>query len=283
MVRYLRKLGRDIVTIDEGLRRLSDPVSRDFVVLTFDDGYRNNLTHALPVLEELKAPFTVYVNSNMIKGLADFWWLGLRDLLLAQDMVEIEPMGTKFLATGIKDKCNALLLITDWVHRDVKRNSKELNRILVHYGINLESIARREALNNQELLFLSKHELVTIGGHAETHVPLNTLAEEDAFGEMAGNKQMLESIIQREVRHLAYPFGGRNTTGAREARIAESVGFSTAVTTRTGNLFKQHSLSPFLLPRVTVLNHDRNDHISAKLAGVEKLLRNPFDFLCSNV
>ena len=283
IVRYLQTTGRDIVTLDEGMRRLAVPASRHFVVLTFDDGYRNNLTHALPVLEELGAPFTVYVNSNMVNGEGDVWWLGLRDLLLGQDRVEMEPMGLTFSTASVEEKCKALLLITDWVHRDVESNAKALKRILSRYGIDMASIARKEALDLEELKRLSRHELVTIGGHAETHLALNSLEEADAFGEMVRNKQMLESAIQREVRHFAYPFGERNTAGAREARIAESAGFVTAVTTRMGNLFREHAEFSFLLPRLTVLNHDRNAQLAAKLAGVEKLLRHPFDPLISTL
>lgn len=277
MVRHLQKTGSNIVTLEEGMRRLSDPASRHFVVLTFDDGYRNNLTHALPVLEALGAPFTVYVNSSMLSGECDVWWLGLRDMLLAHDRVEIEPMGLTFLTASVEEKCQALLMITDWVHRDVESNAKALKRIISRYGIDMASIVRKEALDLEELKRLSRHELVTIGGHAETHLALSSLDEEDAFGELVRNKQMLECAIQGEVKHFAYPFGERNTAGAREVKIAESAGFVTAVTTRMGNLFSEHAAFPFLLPRLTVLNHDRNAQLAAKMAGVEKLLRHPFD------
>lgn len=104
MVRYLQTTGSDIVNLEEGMRRLVDPSSRHFVVLTFDDGYRNNLTHALPIMESLGAPFTVYVNTYMLNGECDVWWLGLRDLLLAQERVEIEPMGLTFLTDSVEKK-----------------------------------------------------------------------------------------------------------------------------------------------------------------------------------
>jgi peptidoglycan/xylan/chitin deacetylase (PgdA/CDA1 family) len=277
MVRNLQSNGRDIVTLDEALQRLEVPGSRNFVVLTFDDGYRNNLTNALPVLEALGAPFTVYVNSDMVNGQGDVWWLGLRDLLLKLERVEMEPMGLAFSTKCYKDKCKALLLITDWVHGDLKNNSKALKWILSRYGIDMAGIARKEALDLEDLKCLSQHELVTIGGHAETHLPLNALEAADAYGEMVRNKQMLESTIQREVKHFAYPFGEMNSTGAREVQLAQSAGFFTAVTTRIGNLFREHAAHPFTLPRLTVLNHDSNAQLAAKLAGVEKLLRHPFD------
>jgi hypothetical protein len=118
---------------------------------------------------------------------------------------------------------------------------------------------------------------VTIGEHAETYLPFNSLEAADALSEMVRNKQMLESAIQLEVKHFAYPFGERNLFGVREASFAKSAGFVTAFTTRMGNLFRKHLEFPFTLPRHTALNHDRNVHLAAKLAGVEKFLRHPFD------
>src|ERR1700724_2925741 len=58
----LRRDGWDIVGLDEALRRIAQGVAATpFAVLTFDDGYRDTMSRALPVLERLNTPFTVYV------------------------------------------------------------------------------------------------------------------------------------------------------------------------------------------------------------------------------
>jgi len=273
MLEHLRATGWDIVSLDEGMQRLSIPQSRRFIVLTFDDGYRNNLTHALPVLAEIGAPFTVYINSKMISGEGDVWWLGLRNLILAEDKLDIKPMGVTFKTSNYQEKNRALLLITDWIHKDVEKNSSDLKKVFSDYKIDLMSLAREEMLNFEELKQLSQNELVTIGGHAETHKPLNSLSESNVYSEMIKNKKMLESTIQRPIKHFAYPFGEINTAGMREARIAESIGFESAVTTQIGNLFSEHAVFPFLLPRLTVINTDRYPQLAAKLAGTEKIFR----------
>ena len=55
----MRELGFDTVSLDEGLRRLaSDTPEKPFVVFTFDDAYRDNMTYALPILRHLECPFT---------------------------------------------------------------------------------------------------------------------------------------------------------------------------------------------------------------------------------
>jgi len=212
----------------------------------------------------------------MLQGMGDVWWLGLRDLVRFHDRFEVEPMGLSFSSSCISSKRNALLLITDWVHSDLSFNVRLLDYTFSKYKIEIAKIAREEFLNSNDLKLLASSDGVTIGGHAESHLPLSMLNSDDVIGEMIRNKKTLENVIQREVKHFAYPYGSASAAGYREAMLARSVGFSTAVTTRLGNLFRPHSDSPFLLPRLPILDHDRVAQMEAKIAGVEKLLRHPF-------
>ena len=63
----VRALGYRLLSLDEALDELrcgGVAAAPPFAVLTFDDGYRDNLAHALPVLEKHRAPFTVYVTTG---------------------------------------------------------------------------------------------------------------------------------------------------------------------------------------------------------------------------
>src|SRR5690606_29951872 len=59
VIERMRDLGFDIVSMDEALERLAAPEGscKPFMVLTFDDAYRDNLHHALPILRRQQAPF----------------------------------------------------------------------------------------------------------------------------------------------------------------------------------------------------------------------------------
>ena len=74
LLEYCTQSDIDVVDIDEALRRLGAHDKRYFVVLTFDDGYRDNYTGVLPLLNRLGFPFTVFVCSSIIERTFDYWW-----------------------------------------------------------------------------------------------------------------------------------------------------------------------------------------------------------------
>jgi peptidoglycan/xylan/chitin deacetylase (PgdA/CDA1 family) len=63
--------------LDEAVQRLRDENTRPFAAFTFDDGYADNLTRALPIMERFEAPFTIYVTTGMVTPEIDAWWFGL--------------------------------------------------------------------------------------------------------------------------------------------------------------------------------------------------------------
>src|SRR4029079_13748519 len=94
VVTTLRRRRIDIVSLDEMRRRLVEAdFSRRFVALTFDDGYRDNLDHAWPILKRHEAPFAVYVPSAFADGTGELWWLALEQAIAQSDRVEFELEG----------------------------------------------------------------------------------------------------------------------------------------------------------------------------------------------
>src|SRR5438874_8195578 len=78
----LRRARVDIVTLDEMHRRLFEcDFRRRFVCLTFDDGYRDNLRYALPVLRKHNAPFALYIPTSFPDRLGELWWLTLEKVI----------------------------------------------------------------------------------------------------------------------------------------------------------------------------------------------------------
>ena len=78
------------------LERLKSPSGRPFAAFTFDDGFADSLTHALPVMERFGAPMTVYVATGMIEHSMDAWWLGLAAWIRAQRPRRAAGGGARF-------------------------------------------------------------------------------------------------------------------------------------------------------------------------------------------
>jgi hypothetical protein len=91
---------------------------------------------------------------------------------------------------------------------------------------------------------------VDFGSHTQGHYNLSKLTEGEVEEELIDACAELEARIEVPVPHLAYPFGGRNTVGRREFDVARAAEFTTATTTRCGNLFHGHAWNFQALPRL---------------------------------
>jgi peptidoglycan/xylan/chitin deacetylase (PgdA/CDA1 family) len=257
----------------EGLRRLEHPgrASR-FAVVTFDDGYRDLVSCALPVLVEHAAPFTAYIPTGAITKELYSWWLGLRHLFISSNSVTIDAMGRRFECPTLAQKRRAIAEVGGWVSADYRR-TLQLAPTFRSAGISLEQLNRQYFLDDTDVVALAAVPLASIGAHATTHLALATLEREIARWEMADNRRYLENLAQRQVVHFASPYGSPAACGRREAELAEELGFVSAVTTRHGHLMPSHSADRFMLPRIAVHGSDSTTTLVAELRGVKSALR----------
>ncbi|WP_439374660.1 polysaccharide deacetylase family protein [Bradyrhizobium sp. DASA03120] len=268
---WLQRQGWHIVSLDQCLQALArnEPNSPRYAVVTFDDGYRDVRSVALPLLERNKTPFTVYVPSGAPTRTMKTWWLGLREVFRRENRVAIDPMEAEFDCPNFLTKTAGLKTAIQWVHEDYRRASL-LERTFHKYGISLPALNDAYFMDEQELQDLARHPLASIGAHTASHAALATLDPASARAELEDNRKYLETLIERPVRHLAFPYGGARACGPREYQLAERVGFSTAVTTRKGHL-GDGPLNRFALPRIGVGCHlEARISFEANLNGVHE-------------
>jgi peptidoglycan/xylan/chitin deacetylase (PgdA/CDA1 family) len=274
LLEYCLRTGIDIVNINEAVRRLRDCDERFFVVLTFDDGYRDNYTSVLPILNKFAVPFTVFVCSSIIERTFDYWWGGLISLFRSHDEVDIEAMEACFTLNNDREREAALNRVTSWVKEHVELRSAQLKETFLHYGISPADLLDQDAMTEDELRRLSESSLVTVGGHGLSHRPLASLSVSEARHEIEANRVHLERVTGQPVVHFAYPFGDSAACNWREADLVRQAGYQSAFTTRTGNLFSQHAAVPFMLPRNAMHpRHEEVYHAEAKFAGVHRFIQ----------
>lgn len=66
--------GAHVVRLDEALELLTRPLADLHICVTFDDGYRDTLDHAAPILRELRIPATVFLATAIVDGRASYDW-----------------------------------------------------------------------------------------------------------------------------------------------------------------------------------------------------------------
>jgi peptidoglycan/xylan/chitin deacetylase (PgdA/CDA1 family) len=248
----------DFVTMDEVRQRLTEgtpeKVRRPLVALTFDDGFRDNLTLALPILRRHGAPATVYVPSGAPDRNFDPWPWRLERAIweLSQLSLDLPAWPRRLSIQTFDEKRAAFNLLSQYIHCNLPANRHLPEMLLSKARVSDESLIAEYFMSWQELRELASDRLITIGGHTVTHPSLRDLEEGQATAESHDGRQRLAAQLDVAVSHFAYPYGDSSTCGPREFDLAERAGFRTAVTVRSGNIFYEHRDHLMCLPRLSL-------------------------------
>jgi peptidoglycan/xylan/chitin deacetylase (PgdA/CDA1 family) len=252
----LRTEGFDIVTLDEATRRLAaGGEGPPFAALTFDDGYRDNLEHALPVLRRHNAPFTLYVATGFADRSARLWWVELEEAVRRLDRIELDIDGLKLVMPGATaEEKTAAFRSVYWALRGGPEADMlaAIATLAKQAGVDGGAIAEELCLDWDGLRQIAADPLCTIGVHTLTHPMLAKHDVEFVRRELAQSRAIIEREISRPAVHLAYPVGDPTSAGPREFAMAEELGFKSAVTTRPGMLFADHAGHLTALPRLSI-------------------------------
>ncbi|MGD0635423.1 MAG: polysaccharide deacetylase family protein [Beijerinckiaceae bacterium] len=274
----IKSRGFDIVTLDEAMARLAEGCDARFVALTFDDGYRDNVTHALPVLERHGAPFTLNVTTGFADRTARLWWVELEEAIAALDRIAVPWDGAAIgLPSVTPDEKQKAFEALYWRLRSgpEDRLLDVIATLLGQAGLSSAGIVDRLCLDWGGIEALAWHPLCSIGVHTITH-PM--LAKHDAAfvrQELVESRRVIEAHAGRPARHLAYPVGDPGSAGPREFAMAQELGFASAVTTRPGMLFPAHRDHVWALPRLSLNgNWQSLESLDVLLSGVPFALWN---------
>jgi hypothetical protein len=94
MITEFWRRGLEFISLDEMHRRLCErSFLGRFVCITFDDGYRDNLECAYPVLRHHQVPFAIFVASDFADWRGHLWWSTLESAVSANDHIAITVEG----------------------------------------------------------------------------------------------------------------------------------------------------------------------------------------------
>ena len=256
-IERLRKRGIDLIGMNELYRRMTErDFSRRFAAFTFDDGYRDNLEFALPILEKHEVPFAQYIATSFPDRLGELWWVALERAIAKADRIVIPIEGKEhfFYCEQTSKKRETFAQIYNWLRglKDENEMRAIVRDLCERYGVDPAAPCRELCMGWPEIEKMANSKLATVGAHTVHHIMLKKWSRARALEEMRRSREVIEASLGRPCDHFAYPVGDPTSADAREFRIAAELGFKTAVTTRPGVLFPEHCDHLTALPRVSL-------------------------------
>lgn len=241
----------DIISLDELYDRLQSGLKskKQFSVITFDDGYKDNLYNALPVFEKLQVPFAVYVTDSFPECTANLWWFVIEDLICSHDILETSD-GYIYSCLTPEEKSKTFYALRRKI-LSIKSDSfaEEFAALFNKYPISMEKTVRAVGLTWDEVKQLDKSNYCTIGCHTYNHLNLASLSDEKMMDEIATSQNHIEEILGHPVYHFAYPYGSKNEVSSRVIKNTSSFNFKTAVLSYGGAVKTVSLKNKMKLPR----------------------------------
>lgn len=245
------------------------------VVVTFDDGYADNLYHAMPLLEAAEIPATVFVTTGHLDSQKEFWWDELERILLSTTklpgQLELTINGQDYRwslshedVTPATDCRWHVLMTTDMtcrqaaycqiadLFRGIESGAQEhlLVRLRSWAGLSAVGRSSNRPLTGDELHALASGGLIEVGAHTVSHPVLGALPLESQRTEIVASKETLESILGRSISSFSYPFGGRQHYTPDTVGLVRGAKYSCACSNFPGHV--HWKTDPFELPRFLV-------------------------------
>ena len=216
------------------------------ILITFDDGYRNNIDYALPICESFSIKPVLFVTTSHINSGLPFWFDRL-DYALQQNMGEVLSLTYQGYIYHFDARTREDLIISYKKFRDdckqcfnddIKLNNlfNGLSEILeARSGLKLSDISDKDdwsAIVSWETLkeAVSKGRL-DVASHTEDHLRLDCLNEDDISSQLKQSKVCIENELAVKCHYFCYPNGNYNGLAIK---LVKEAGYRAAFSTDIG-------------------------------------------------
>ena len=190
-------------------------LDQDAVSITFDDGYRDNLEYALPILEELEIPATIFISTGTIKQERELWWDELENLLLegkqfpAAFALKDAEFGCHWKTETYEDRknCYSGLHYIMKNYADMEKRNAWLQQLWKWRNLTQDVREKNLTVSEDDCRILAESRMISIGAHTVSHPSLAVLDTEKQEREIKTSIDMLSGILQKQITLFSYPFG----------------------------------------------------------------------------
>ena len=232
----------------QGKRELVPPA----LTITFDDGRKSFITHALPILRKHNVGATVSIVTKTLDPSFVLWTDLVEQLVTNLNRINL-PRYLDFVGSLETDtfplKRAAVIRLKAYLRYLPFRRREAAVREL------LKANRSKEEELSTAGLYLTREDVtklldagIEIGSHSHSHEVFSLLSKEEARSELATSKRVLEEITGKKVDSFAFPSGTRADFRPQDVSLARECGYAAALTTVRGAVRLSRSL--FLLPRI---------------------------------
>jgi peptidoglycan/xylan/chitin deacetylase (PgdA/CDA1 family) len=249
-LRRLKQLA-SVVPLEDALEALAagQPLPPRAVAITFDDGYRDNLDLAAPLLQDLGLPATFFLVPGLLSQDVRPWWeIIARGFALARPAV-VNWNGRALPTRGRHGRRAFLWLAERLKVLDLTTREERVDELL--------HLLQPEGQGDNDRLFLDwdgAHELArhgfSVGSHSMTHAILSREDPQEQSMDLMSSRQQLEAELGVPVNLLAYPNGTRSDYDANTIRAAAQAGHTHALGAHAG--INRPSTPTYAHPRLAV-------------------------------
>lgn len=227
---------RHVVSIEQLTHQLESgqPIRRGTVAITFDDGYRNNLTVAAPILAKYNLPATIYLATNYVDADKNQWTDTLYAAFRTCSNYQLNLSSFEKASNRTQANWN----LGNWDLHEVVQRQQAYDRV-VHYLIEADVTQREELLAaiDQQLaptaypprMTLTWDEVrtlqqqypnITLGVHTSNHLDLRIHSDKAAQEIKASVEQMVSATGVRP-KHFSFPYNSYNDQAIAAVKAAQ--------------------------------------------------------------
>ena len=225
-----------IISMDEAVSQISKgEIKQESVVLTFDDGFRDNFINLLPVLKEHNVPATFYVNASVIDSKRNLWFQAVINFFFAieENQVYVALNNHQYDLSTPGKRYQAAFHFMQFIQSEKKPEE--------FYPL-IEALAGDKCLPCDEdihmtwndLRILIDEPLITLGAHSLRHFPLSYCEPQLAESEIIESISQLEENLGITINHFSYPRGHQKDFNAHHISVLQAKNIKSATTTLRG-------------------------------------------------
>jgi len=254
-IHYLINNDFNIISIKEFENRfLENKFIGNEIILTFDDGYKNNKNVVFPFLSSLNIPFSIFISTRHIDENLRYPSYKIRSLIYYSDKKKLDliSLGKKIKINSIAEKIKAEKELINYIKsvslHKVNSLVFDLDNIHDSYFVDeIDSNFHSESpMSWQEIIFLHNNG-VEIGSHCHDHVLVH---ENQSLIEIQNQLIKSKSIISQKIGncdYLAYPNGRKKDVSLISINEAKKAAYNLAFSTNMKSV--KYYDDKYFLPR----------------------------------